>query len=635
MSATVRGLQSRKKTGKIRLSGRELEIIDLPGIYSLFAETPDELVTIEFLESYEADIIINVIDASRLQRSLYLTLRLLETNIPLVVLINMPEMALKKNIFIDTEMLSQLLGVPVLELPSCTPDEAKRVLTLICSQTGKLTNNFCFRYNRKTEEALSCFINIFEKHRLIKNPRFAAIRYFEESERTAYGRMISSKEKQMLDRINDGIFSDRELVLSRLRYDYTDKISKSCIAKSPDGSKTLTERIDDILLNKILALPIFLGVIFMVFFAAFGPFGSYLRESMDFFIKRVITPSFEYLLVRINSPEWLRELVIKGIMGGVGSLLAFLPQLIILFLTLCLLEDSGYMTRAACIMDRIFRYFGLSGRSFIPLILGFGCTLPAVMSARIIKNPPERRLTLLIIPFASCSAKLPVYALFCGMFFPNHQLPVIFLIYILGLLLGFLSVLVIRKMFKNKASGGFILELPDYHLPRLKNIWRQLSEKIYNFLKKLGSVLLAASVVIWFLQSFSVNLSITRNSEESILAALGRLISPVFKPLGFGNWIASTAVLTGIAGKEIIAGTLGILYLGEPERLFTPLSALSFMIFVLLYTPCIAATAAFCKETGSKKWAAAAIFYQIAIAWLAAFVVYNLGKILTGLQING
>jgi len=431
---------------------------------------------------------------------------------------------------------------------------------------------------------------------------------------------------------------DRDMVVSAGKYDYIESVIHRAVKKAPLPGMSRTESIDRVVTNRFLAIPFFLLVMFTVFFVAFGPLGTLLKSWFEYLINNVIIAGVSSLLNGAGASAWVVSLVVDGALAGVGAVLSFLPQIALLFLMLSILEDSGYMARAAFIMDRLLGRFGLSGKSFIPMLMGFGCTVPALMASRTLEHERDRRLTMMITPFMSCSARMTVYAIIAGVFFPQNTYLVIFSIYVLGIVVSLLSaVLLNRRVLKGERSG-FLMELPDYHFPTPKNLWLHTWDKVKGFVVKAGTVLLVACIFIWFLQTFDFSFRMVENSADSIFGMIGRFIAPVFAPLGFGDWRAAMALLTGIVAKEAVVGTLGILFAagdasvkalaGPLSAVFTPAAAYAFMVFVLLYIPCVAALATLRKEMHSLKWTLFTVGYELAAAWVVSFIVYQLGSLI-------
>lgn len=540
-----------------------IKIVDLPGIYAMDTYSNEEKVSKEFLKKEAVDVIINIVDAANLERNLYLTTQLKHFNKPIILILNMVDTAKDKGININYEILSKKLNVTVIP---------------IIAAKGKGTEKVK---------------NILESGNFFRN-------------------------------IND---NDYHFHSETEAYSYIENILSSCITRSGNIRTTLTEKIDKILLNKLLAYPIFLLFLFLIFKFTFSWVGQPLADILQSFLNDFIVVKLDGLLA--SSSPWFKSLLIQGVIGGVGSVIVFLPIILCLFLGISILEDSGYMARAAFIMDKLMRKMGLSGKAFIPLIVGFGCSVPAVMSARTLESEKDRKLTALIVPLMSCNARLPVYGLFAGVLFAGNKATIVFSLYLLGISMAFLVGMIFRRTIFKKDEEPFLIELPEYKLPDIKNLSLHTFEKSKGFIKKAGTIIFSMSVVLWFLSNF--NFSGFCTLDNSILASIGKIISPVFAPLGFGNWQSSVALLAGLMAKEIIVDTLGVIYGPNLAHIlptaFTQLSAYSFLVFVLLYTPCISVIATMRKEYG-RKMAAFSLIYQLILAWCVSFIVFNLGKLL-------
>ena len=565
------GVTVEKKSGTARFGGTELSIVDLPGIYSLVPYTPEEALAGNFLRLERPDLIVNVVDATCLERSLYLTTQLLELGIPVVVALTMTDVLEKRGDRVDCGLLSALLGIPVVP---------------VCATRGA-----------GTAELLGSAVQAEGKP-----PR---------------PRPIPKPGPRSRD-------PDREA--AEARYRYICAVTEKTVHRQKQTGRSATERIDRIATHRVLAIPVFLAVVLLIFALTFGTVGGALVKAMDFLIASVASPALGALLNAAGVSFWIRSLLLDGVLAGVGAVLKFLPQIALLFLLLSLLEDSGYMARAAFIMDAPMRKIGLSGRSFVPLLMGFGCTVPAVMGTRILESEKDRRLTVLITPFLSCSAKLPVYSLFLGVFFAGNQPLAMFLIYALGVLMGLFSAAFLKSTALRGEPAPFLMELPDYRLPTLENIRKHVGRRIRDFLQRAGTTVFVATVLVWLLQSVSTELSMTSDSSKSLLAAAGRAIAPVFSPCGFGGWKPAVALLAGLVAKESIVGAFGVLCAGNPaaglRELFSPVSACSYLIFVLLYTPCSAALGAIRREAG-LRFAAFSAVYQFATAWYVSALFFQ------------
>lgn len=550
-------------------------IVDLPGIYSLTAYTPEEGIAGNFLEKGRPDAVINVVDAGNLERNLYLTTQLLETGTPVVVAMTMADVAAHRGDLIDYSLLQTLLGVPVIPVRASKGEGTGALL-----RAARLAA---------------------EKPQGRRHPDFKA---------------------------HTG--NDPDLEEAETRYRYIESVLSKAVRRSGKG-RGLTEKIDRIAAGRITAIPLFFLLVLSVFLITFGPPGAALVRWMTELI-RLLSTLLGGFLNAVGAAPWLRSLLLNGVLSGIGAVAAFLPQILLLFLLLSLLEDSGYMARAAFIMDAPMRKIGLSGRSFVPLLMGFGCTVPAVMGSRILESEKDRRLTILITPFLSCSAKLPVYALLAGVFFPGRQALALLLLYGLGIMAGLGSAFLFKKSILKGEPDAFLLELPDYRMPTWDNIRRHVGRRIRDFLQRAGTTVFAATVVVWVLQFLSPDLRAAENSSLSLLAAAGRMIAPIFTLCGFADWRAAVALLTGLVAKESIVGSFGVLLAPNPaaglQQVFNPLSACSFLIFTLLYTPCSAALAAIRRETGSWKLCLFSAFWQFAAAWYTSALFYQCASLI-------
>lgn len=557
------GVTVEKKEGFIE---NKIKIVDLPGIYAMDTYSNEEKVSKEFLEKGGVDVIINIVDASSLNRNLYLTLQLKQFGKPIVLVLNMIDVAKAKGMRIDYQKLSKKLGVTVIP---------------ISASKGK---------------------GIDEVRKLLKS-----------------GNFFSSINENDYQYIED----------EKQNYKYIDEVLSEIIIEERNKKITVGERIDSIVLNKFLAYPLFIFILYLIFKFTFSWVGQPLSDAMDRVIISKIVLLLELLLQ--NSSSWFRSLIIDGIVAGVGSVIVFLPIIMTLFLGISFLEDSGYMARAAFIMDRIMRKMGLSGKAFIPLIIGFGCSVPGIMSARTLESDKDRKLTALLVPLMSCNARLPVYALFAAVFFPGNETAVTFSLYLLGIGIAFLIGILFKNTIFRKDEEPFIIELPEYKLPEIKNLMSNTWEKGRGFLKKAGTIIFAMSVIIWFLSNF--NFSGMTDMENSLLAYIGGIIAPIFTPIGFGSWQSSVALLTGLMAKEVVVSTMGVVYGADLHSIllqyFTPIAAYSYLVFILLYTPCISVIAVMRKEFGNRMMAFS-VFYQLFLAWIVSFVIYSLGNLIFG-----
>ena len=562
------GVTVEKLEGTAVFRGKTVKVTDLPGIYSLIPYSSDEAIAGGYLKKEKPDLIIDVVDASNLERNLYLTTQLMELNIPMVIALSMSDTAKRRGILINCERLSLFLGI-------------KAVPIRAADGTG---------INSLMEESFSA---------AGKPPRFTP------------------------PAMPSGC-ADKDLSYADARYKYIRAaVSKS--VKFPDKPPSgATDKIDAAATNRFLAFPVFFAIMAAIFIVTFGPPGEALVALAGRLLDRVLRPAAVALLNAAGAGDFVKRLVLGGVFAGISSVVKFLPQIALLFLLTSFLEDSGYMARAAFIMDAPMRRIGLSGRAFVPLLMGFGCTVPAVMGTRILENEKDKRLTVLAMPFMSCSAKLPVYSLIISAFFAGRRPAVMLALYLSGIVLGILSSVLLKNCFVKGPEAPFVMELPDYRMPSPRGIAKHTWERVKNFLKRAGTTVFAATVIIWLLQSVTPDFTLAGDSSQSILAYAGRAAAPVFTLCGFGSWQPAVALLAGLTAKESIAGTLGVLCPGRAiYSVFTPASAFSYMLFVLLYTPCTAALTAIHKETGSLKLTLLCAFYQFAAAWYVSAMFYQ------------
>lgn len=629
------GVTVEKKEGKIKNKfGLEMSIIDLPGIYSLSPYSPEEIVTRNCLLHDNPQVIIDIVDATNIERNLYLTTQIAELGRPMVIALNMIDMLEKNGDTIDEKLLEKELGIPVVPISASKNIGIEALIekTLELAKASKYVpvKNI---YSKAVNNVLLDIEDALEEVKQSKyhRKRWTAVKLFE-GDSVTWNHYDFTKEQREhiishIEEINSSKNIDREMIIADERYKYICAITSRAVHKNHDPCKlTVSDKIDRIATNKYLAIPLFLVTMFLVFAITFGPIGNFLRDAAEWLISDLLAGGITTFLHNVNASEWAESLVIDGIIGGVGSVISFLPQIVLLFTLLSLLEDSGYMARAAFIMDKLLRCIGLSGRAFVPMLMGFGCTVPAVMGTRILESEKDKKLTILITPFMSCSAKMPVYLLMVSMFFKDRGPLVIFGIYILGVVIAILTALLFKSTVLKGKNSPFVMELPPYRLPSAKTLLLHIWERVRDFLVRAGTVLMGASILIWFLQSFNFSLQMVE-SDESILASIGMMIAPVFTLCGFGDWRASVSLVTGIAAKESVASTMAVLYGGSLTGAFSALSAFSFLVFVLLYTPCVAALTAMRKEFGSRKWMAVSVVYQLAVAWILSFAVFQIGSL--------
>ena len=622
----------------------DVTIVDLPGIYSLSPYSMEEIVSRNYIVREKPDVVINIVDATNLERNLYLTLQLLQLGRPVVVALNMMDEVRSHGDVIDVKAMEQALGVAVVAICARRGEGLDELIrrAMDAAQNHLLPPkmDICGGAAHKALHAIQHLVEQpAQAHGLTS--RYAATKLFEgdapmmeELDLTPDTRHIIEEILSSMER-EEGM--ERAAVMADTRYRFIEKLLEGCYTRAPGGPETLSDRADRLLTHPVLAIPVFLVMMLLVFFITFGPLGAWVADGFSHLVSRGIA-LISSALVSWGVAEWVRALVVDGVLTGVGSVLSFLPTILILFLLLSVLEDSGYMARAAFLMDKPLRRLGLNGRAFIPMMMGFGCTVPAVMSARSMNNRRDRRFTILLTPFMSCGAKVPIYALFTRAFFAGNQVLVMSAFYLFGILMAVGAGLVLKHTAFHGDAAPFIMELPAYRLPTPRNVARQLWDKASDFLKRAFTVIFLATLVVWFLQSFTFTLAPAPDMAHSMLGAIAGAIAPVFSPAGFGSVEASTAVLTGVMAKESVVSTLSVLAGVDPESaqmvtalrsVFpTALSAVSFLTFVLLYTPCVAAVAAIRRESESGRIAFAAAAGQTALAWLTATAVFQLGRLL-------
>lgn len=634
------GVTVDQKTGEIRGQPNTL-ITDLPGIYSMSPYTSEELVSRDFVLKHHPHAIINIVDATNIERNLYLTMQLLELNIPLVIALNMMDEVTENGGSIDVNKMEEILGVPVVPISAKKNQGIEELIShaihVARFQEPPLRQDFCDKTENggAVHRALHGTIHLIEDHAEKAGipVRFAASKLLEDDKRILHALDLDVNEKEMLEHIIMQMEKERELdrsaAIADMRFSFIFRLCDTCV-KKPHESKerTRSQKIDKVLTGRWTAIPSFILIMGAVFFLTFNVIGAWLQGLLEKGID-LLTAMTDSGLSVLNVNPVLHHLIIDGIFTGVGSVLSFLPIIVILFFFLSMLEDSGYIARVAFFMDKLLRKIGLSGRSIVPLLIGFGCSVPAVMSTRTLPSERDRRMTILLTPFMSCTAKLPIYAFFVNAFFPKHGGLIMTGLYFLGILTGILIALLYKNtLFKGEAVP-FVMELPNYRMPGLRNTAQLLWEKAKDFLQRAFTVIFIATIIIWFMQSFNFHFQYVDDAGQSILAAMARLISPVMKPLGLGDWQISVALVSGFIAKESVVSTLEILFAGGVQTMMTSLSAASLLVFSLLYTPCVAAIAAVKRELGTK-WAAGVVVWQCAVAWIMAFAVRLIGALITG-----
>lgn len=639
------GVTVDQKTGEIRTQ-KNCTVVDLPGIYSIRPYTSEEIVTRDFILEQKPDGLINIVDATNIERNLYLTLQLLELHIPMVVALNMMDEVRGNGGTVDVSGLSERLGVPVVPISAAKNEGIDELIAAaVGAARGKVlpkVTDFCG--DGPVHRCIHAVSHLIEDHAraLGISARFAATKLVEGDEIIIERLQLNENERDMMEHsireMETETGLDRNAALADMRYTFIEKICGETVVKCKESKEhRRSVHIDRILTDKYLALPVFLAIMLVIFWLTFGVVGAFLSDLLGWGIEW-LTAAADQALTSYGINEVVHSLLIDGIFAGVGSVLSFLPIIVTLFFFLSILEDSGYMARVAFVMDKLLRKIGLSGRSFVPMLIGFGCSVPAIMSTRTLASERDRRMTILLTPFMSCSAKLPIYATFTAAFFPNHAPLVLIGLYVGGMVVGVLYGLLLKNTVFHGKPVPFVMELPAYRLPSAKSVVIHMWEKAKDFLVKAFTIIFMASIVIWVLQSFDTRLMMVSDSSESMLAGIGRWIAPLFAPLGFGNWISSTALITGLTAKEAVVSTLAVLT-NVPDvsqlpavlgTLFTPLSAVSFLTFTLLYMPCFAAVAAIRRELGKTRYAVAAMAAQCCVAWVVAFAVYQVGRLIIG-----
>ncbi len=632
------GVTVESKEGAIR-GYKDDTVVDLPGIYSLSPYTNEEIVTRDFLLKNRPDGIINIVDATNIERNLYLSMQLIELNIPMVIALNMMDEVRANGGTIKIDKLKEELGVPVVPISASKNEGIDELIDtavrIARDRRYPRRQDFC---SGAVHRAIHAVAHLVEDHaeRIQTPARFAATKLVEGDEPMLNALNLSDNEKDMVEHsvteMERELGTDREAALADMRYNFIDHLCADSVVKCGESKEhARSVKIDNLLTHKYLAIPIFLLIMMLVFWLTFGVIGSFLSDLLSDGIDFVTNITSDALMAYGINPV-VHSLVIDGIFAGVGSVLSFLPTIVVLFFFLSILEDSGYMARVAFVMDKLLRKIGLSGRSFVPMLIGFGCSVPAIMATRTLSSERDRKMTILLTPFMSCSAKLPIYGMITMAFFPKYRALVMIGLYILGMVVGILVGLVLKSTVFHGKPVPFVMELPNYRLPSPKSVCMLLWDKAKDFLTRAFTVIFVATILIWFLQNFDTRLNPVAGGDSSMLAGIGRLIAPVFAPLGFGDWRASTALLTGFSAKEAVVSTFAVLTGASTANMsealsaiFTPVAAASFLVFTLLYTPCVAAISAVRREMGSGKAAVAVVFLQTGVAWIASFVVYHLG----------
>ena len=636
------GVTVDQKAGVIK--GTDHQVVDLPGIYSIRPYTQEEIVTRDFILKSKPDAIINIVDATNIERNLYLTLQLLTLQVPTVIALNMMDELVGNGGSVDVQKMSEALGVPVVPISAAKNQGITELVdTLIDTASRRVTpkvQDFC--PEGPVHRCIHAVCHIIEDHaqRINIARRFCAMKLIEGEQDFFDALELSQNEKELIEHtvieMEHETGLDRNAALADMRYNFIEKVCGECVVKAKESREhRRSMQIDKVLTHRIFAIPLFIAIMGLVFFLTFNVVGAFLSNVMSYAIDG-LTLLADRALTAYGINPVVHSLVIDGIFAGVGSVVSFLPLIVTLFFFLSILEDSGYMARVAFVMDKLLRKIGLSGRSFVPMLVGFGCSVPAIMATRTLSSNRDRKMTILLTPFMSCSAKIPIYTLFAAAFFPGHELLVMLALYFGGILVGILVALVLKNTAFKGNPVPFVMELPNYRFPSAKSVVLLMWEKAKDFLTRAFTVIFMATVIIWFMQTFDTRLNVVENSADSILAALGRLVSPIFAPLGFGDWRMVTALVSGFTAKEAVVSTFGVILgvstgqLGIAlHSLFTTASAASFLAFCLLYTPCVAAVSTIKTELKSGWKTVGIVFAQCLVAWLAAFMVYHVGLLLT------
>ena len=636
------GVTVDQKAGVIK--GTDHQVVDLPGIYSIRPYTQEEIVTRDFILKSRPDAIINIVDATNIERNLYLTLQLLTLQVPTVIALNMMDELVGNGGSVDVQKMSEALGVPVVPISAAKNQGITELVdTLIDTASRRVTpkvQDFC--PEGPVHRCIHAVCHIIEDHaqRINIARRFCAMKLIEGEQDFFDALELSQNEKELIEHtvieMEHETGLDRNAALADMRYNFIEKVCNQCVVKAKESKEhRRSMQIDKVLTHRIFAIPLFIAIMGLVFFLTFNVVGAFLSDVMSYAIDG-LTILADRALTAYGINPVVHSLIIDGIFAGVGSVVSFLPLIVTLFFFLSILEDSGYMARVAFVMDKLLRKIGLSGRSFVPMLVGFGCSVPAIMATRTLSSNRDRKMTILLTPFMSCSAKIPIYTLFAAAFFPGHELLVMLALYFGGILVGILVALVLKNTAFKGNPVPFVMELPNYRFPSAKSVVLLMWEKAKDFLTRAFTVIFMATVIIWFMQTFDTRLNVVENSADSILAALGRLVSPIFAPLGFGDWRMVTALVSGFTAKEAVVSTFGVILGVSTEQLgaalhslFTTASAASFLAFCLLYTPCVAAVSTIKTELKSGWKTVGIVFAQCLVAWLAAFMVYHVGLLLT------
>lgn len=632
------GVTVDRKSGSIK-GYPNTEVTDLPGIYSMSPYSSEEIVSRNFVLDEKPKAIINILDATNIERNLYLTMQLLEMDIPMVVALNMMDEVIGNQGAIDVNGMEALLGVPVVPISAAKNEGVneliKHAIHIAKYQEHPLRQDFCDKtdHDGSVHRCIHAVIHLIEDHAEAANipVRFAATKAIEGDPLILEKLKLDQNETEMLEHIVQQMETEREVdrcaAIADMRFDFIERLCEQTVIKPKESKERIrSEKIDRILTGKYTAIPCFIGIMVLVFYLTFNVIGAWLQGILELGINK-ISALVDAALTAGHVNNAIHSLVIDGIFTGVGSVLSFLPIIVTLFFFLSLMEDSGYIARVAFVMDKLLRKIGLSGRSIVPMLIGFGCTVPAVMATRTLTSERDRKMTILLTPFMSCTAKLPIYSFFVSVFFPGKGGFIMAGLYLLGIVVGILIALLYNGTLFKGEPVPFVMELPNYRLPGAKNVMQLLWEKAKDFLQRAFTVILLATIVVWFLQSFNVHLNLVNDSADSMLAIIAGWLVPLFKPLGMGDWRICTALISGFMAKESVVSTLGVLFGGSISTVLSSATAASILVFSLLYTPCVAAIASVRRELGSR-WAVGVVIWQCVIAWVAAWIVHVIGMVI-------
>ena len=634
------GVTVEKKEGEFKFGKNTYKVIDLPGTYSLGAYSEDEIIARDYILKGKPDVVINVVDATNIERNLYLTTQLIEMRVNVVIALNMMDEATNRNIKFNIDDISKKLGVTIIPIVASKKEGIDNLIKETIKIINKLKKpNIHISYGKDIDKEIESLKNILENTNLNYPPHWIAIKLLE-GDKYVYEIVKNDKNLNKSDEFKNFIHNlmdlteEYELEIVNRRYDFINNALNKNIIKPIEVAETTTDKIDKILTHKWLGLPIFALIMFVMFQLTFLIGEDFLGELVASGIEQ-IGENLGMFLTSINAPELLTAFIADGIIGGIGAVLEFVPLIIVMYVFMGILEDSGYMARAAYVMDRIMRAIGLHGKTFVSMLVSFGCNVPGIMATRTLDSKKDRMIAILINPFISCGARLPIYSVFIAAFFPNKGGTILFFLYFLGIIVALLMGKIFSKTLFKGETSHFVMELPPYRMPTLKNILRNMWDKVWSFLKRAGTVIFAVVTALWILAVLPFG--VEPYSQASLLGKIGSFIAPIFKPAGFGTWQASVGLFAGIVAKEAVVATLGMVYAGVEEgaklisaiqNAFTPLTAMSFMVMTLLYTPCAAVIGTVRKETNSHKWAIFTAVYTFAIGWIGAVLVFQIGKLL-------